>query len=717
MAATVQKAVKTAVNTAVGDAKTRQMKEFTLEHDNTTPLTTYFGAKVSETDVALRAGARGPTALEDFHNREKISHFDHERIPERAVHARGAGAFGEFKLHTALTGITSAPILTDTSRVTPAYVRFSTVNGSRGSADTVRDPRGFAARLYTAEGNWDIVGNNIPVFFIQDAIKFPDLVHAVKPEPHVEIPQAQTAHDNAWDFMGLHSESTHMQTWILSDRAIPRSYRMMQGFGVHTFRLVNDEGKSTFVKFHWTPHLGTHSLVWDEALKLAGQDPDFHRRDLYDAIEVGAYPKWELGVQLVAEEDEHKFDFDLLDATKIIPEDLVPVQNIGTLTLNRNPVDYFTEVEEVAFCTQHIVPGIDFTSDPLLQGRNFSYFDTQISRIGINFGDIPVNRPVCPFANSLSDGHMQMFSKANRTRYHPNRYDALPVTKPENGGFKSYPEAVAGVKERIVGPKFKEHIAQATLFYNSMSAVEKKHMIEAAQFELSKCAESVVHQTAVDRFNLIDHDFAVAVAEALPHVKVPDAVKPNHGKRSEFLSQVDGKTQTFTAAGRKIAIYILPGYEWSQVEPLKLAFEARGIMVKFVAPATGAVKSAGGQELVAEFTFENSRSTYFDALIFPGGSDPSYAAKLKTGRLIHAAREAYMHLKAIAATGNAVGWLADVALPGEFSADAKTGTSVAQENGVLLAPSPGLGVEVAGMFMDAVAKHRVWDREVSHIAA
>nr|XP_031863123.1 uncharacterized protein CI109_001602 [Kwoniella shandongensis]KAA5530195.1 hypothetical protein CI109_001602 [Kwoniella shandongensis] len=708
--------VQQAVNAVAGDAKKRQMDEFTKHENEKTPLTSYFGAKIAETDIALRAGARGPTVLEDFHNREKISHFDHERIPERVVHARGAGAFGEFKLHTPLTGLTTAKILTDTSRVTPAYVRFSTVNGSRGSADSVRDPRGFAARLYTDEGNWDIVGNNIPVFFIQDAIKFVDLVHAVKPEPHNEIPQAQTAHDNAWDFMGLHPQTTHMQQWVMSDRAIPRSFRMMQGFGVHTFRLLNEEGKSTFVKYHWTPHLGTHSLVWDEALKLAGQDPDFHRRDLWDAIEAGAYPKWELGVQIVKEEDEHKFDFDLLDATKLIPEDLVPVQNIGTLTLNRNPVDYFTEVEQVAFCTQHIVPGMDFSSDPLLAGRNFSYFDTQISRIGVNFSDIPVNRPVCPFATNARDGAMNHTSKANRTPYHPNRFDALPTTTPAQGGFKSYPEVVADIKERIHGPKFNEFVSQAQLFYNSMSAPEKKNMISAYQFELSKCYEIGVQQTAIDRINLVDHDLALQVATAFPSVKVGPA-QPNHGKKSAFLSQVEGKNQVFTAAGRKVGIYIQPGYSYAQVEPIKLALTAASVIVKFVGPATGPIKAGNGNTQIAEFTFENSRSTHFDSIIFIGGDDDSYPKTLKNGRLIHAVREAYMHLKAIAATGNAVSFVTDLCLPGDFSPEVKTSTSISLENGVLFAPSVGIGAEFTAKYLDGLAKHRVWDREVDHIAA
>jgi len=709
--------VEKVVNATVGDAKTRQMESYTLDENSKTPYTTYFGAKVSETDRAIRAGARGPTILNDFHNREKISHFDHERMPERVVHARGAGAFGEFKLHTPLKGLTTSKILTDTSKTTPAYVRFSTVGGSRGSADTVRDPRGFAVRLYTDEGNWDIVGNNIPVFFVQDAIKFVDLVHAVKPEPHNEIPQAQTAHDNAWDFMSLHPQTTHMQMWILSDRAIPRSFRMMQGFGVHTFRLLDENGKSTFVKYHWTPHLGTHSLVWDEALKLNGQDPDFHRRDLYDAIEAGAYPKWELGVQIVKEEDEHKFDFDLLDSTKLIPEDMVPVQNIGTLTLNRNPNDYFSEVEQVAFCTSHIVPGMDFSDDPLLAGRNFSYFDTQISRIGVNFAQIPVNQPVCPFAHTQRDGQMNMMSRRNRTAYHPNRHDAIPTTAPGvGGGWDNYKTKVEGIQDRIHGPKFNEFADQATLFYNSMSDAEKEHMVAAAHFELSKCSEHIVHKAAIERYNTIDHDFAVKVAEIFPHIQVPPAIKPNHGRKSAFLSQVDGKSQTFTAEGRKVGIYLLPGYEFSQAAPIQKALQAAGVMAKVVSTQTGAIESAGGGSLDAEFNFENSRSTHFDAIIFVGGSTDDYAKKLKTGRLLHAAREAFMHKKAIGATGNAVPWLTDLALPGEFSVGVKNG-GIAQEKGVLLAPDVGTGAEFSKTFLEAVAKHRVWEREVDHIAA
>ncbi|OXB39607.1 catalase [Cryptococcus neoformans] len=558
----------------------------------------------------------------------------------------------------------------------------------------------------------------ILLIMVTDAIKFPDVIHAVQPEPHNQIPQAQTAHDNAWDFMSLHKPALHMQQWLTSDRAVPRSYRMMQGFGVHTFRLINEEGKSTFVKYHWIPHLGTHSLVWDEALKVAGQDPDFHRRDLWDAIEVGAYPKWDLGVQLIKEEDEHKFDFDLLDATKLIPEELVPVQKIGTLTLNRNPVDYFSEVEQVAFCTQHIVPGMDFTDDPLLAGRNFSYPDTQVSRLGINWKDIPVNRPICPFMTTMREGQMSMFSKNNRTPYHPNRNENLPLTSPKQGGFKSYPAKVSGIKERVQAPKFNDHSSQATLFWNSMSDVEKKHIIDAYKFELSHCADNLVIQNVINRINEIDHGLATAVHSGFPHLSLPEA-KPNHGKRTEYLSQITGKNQTFTAAGRKIGIFLVPGFVYSQVAPLLAAFEAAGCMVKFVGPTLGPVKASDGQSFTTEFTFEGCRSTYFDALIFAGGPDDAFVSKLKIGRLIHAAREAYMHLKAIGAVGNATQWLVETCLPGDFSPKVKTESSVVQENGVVFAPvNPTLhSAQFAKQFLETVANHRVWDREVSHIAA
>ncbi|MFD0856121.1 catalase, partial [Actinomadura adrarensis] len=401
--------------------KQRQLDEFRVDPTDK-QLTTDQGIVVDDTDNSVTVGDRGPTLMEDFHMREKITHFDHERIPERVVHARGAGAYGEFRVYdSSLSEFTAAEFLTDPSLVTPVFVRFSTVAGSRGSADTVRDVRGFATKFYTRQGNFDLVGNNIPVFFIQDGIKFPDFVHAVKPEPHNEIPQAQSAHDTFWDFVQLQPEIMHMVMWVMSDRALPRSYAMMQGFGVHTFRFVNARGRATFVKFHWKPKLGTHSLDWDETQKIAGKDPDFNRRDLWDSIEAGVFPEYELGVQLVPEADEHKFDFDLLDPTKIIPEEEVPVRPVGKLVLNRNPQNFFAETEQVAFHLGNIVPGIDFTNDPLLQARLFSYLDTQLIRLGgPNFPQIPVNRPVAPMTNHHRDGYHQMYIHESRASYHPN---------------------------------------------------------------------------------------------------------------------------------------------------------------------------------------------------------------------------------------------------------------------------------------------------------
>lgn len=555
--------------------------------------------------------------------------------------------------------------------------------------------------------------------------QFPDLVHALKPQPHNEIPQAQTAHDNAWDFLSLSPVSTHMQMWMLSDRTIPQSFRKMPGFGVNTFRLVNGDGKSTFCKFHFRPHLGTHSLVWDEALKLAGQDPDFHRRDLWEAIEAGAYPKWDFGVQLVAEEDEHKFDFDLLDATKIIPEDLVPVKYIGEFQLDRNVDNYFAETEQVAFCTSHIVPGIDFSDDPLLAWRNFSYFDTQISRLGINFGQIPINRPVCPMRVNHRDGQHTHDILKNRTPYWPNRnstLDPAPVTSQPGGALSHYPAKVSGVQERAHGPKFKDYYSQAQLFYNSMSDVEKQHMVDAAQFELGKCDEIVVQQNFINNINKVDHDFALKIAEGFTTLTVPDEVNPNPGHKSAFLSQVSGKDQVFTATGRKIGVYCLPGYSYAVVAELKAALAAKGVIVMIVGPAKGPVKASNGSAFDTQFTFETCRSTHFDAVAFIGAGndeDSSYNEKLKQmGRIRHAAVEAYMHQKAVIFHGTAVQWGVSIALSGEFSPDAASETSkISVEKGVVFVPSAGAGIEMNKVIMDEMAKHRCWERDVSHIAA
>ncbi|MFD0887623.1 catalase, partial [Streptosporangium algeriense] len=503
-----------------GNRKQQQLDQYRVDSTDTR-YTTDQGVRVDDTDNSLSIGERGPTILEDFHFREKVMRFDHERIPERVVHARGSGAHGVFQVYESLAEYTCADFLCDPSLVTPVFVRFSTVAGSRGSADTVRDVRGFATKFFTRQGNYDLVANNFPVFFIQDAIKFSDFVHAVKPEPHNEIPQAQSAHDTLWDFVQLQPETMHMIMWLMSDRAIPRSYRMMQGFGVHTFRLVNAEGRGTFCKFHWRPKLGTHSLVWDEVLRIQGNDPDFNRRDLWDAIENGDYPEWELGLQLVPEEDEHRFDFDLLDATKIIPEEEVPLRTVGKLTLNRNPENFFAETEQIAFCTANVVPGIDFTNDPLLQGRNFSYLDTQLLRLGgPNFQQIPINRPVAPVHNDNRDGFHQHMIHTSRTSYSKNSISGgCPATGVLSGDmtgvFRHYTERVDGEKIRRRSPSFGDHYSQATLFWNSMAPWEKDHIVKAFLFELGHVERRYIKEQVVERLANVDTGLAAHVAAGL----------------------------------------------------------------------------------------------------------------------------------------------------------------------------------------------------------
>src|SRR5687767_3069371 len=481
-------------------------------------LTTNQGVRVNDNQNSLKAGDRGPTLLEDFILREKITHFDHERIPERVVHARGSAAHGHFQVYESMAQYTKADFLQDPSVKTPVFVRFSTVAGSRGSTDLARDVRGFAVKFYTQEGNYDLVGNNIPVFFIQDGVKFPDLVHAIKPEPHREIPQAASAHDTFWDFISLMPESLHMIMWVMSDRAIPRSYRMMEGFGVHTFRFVNEKAKSRFVKFHWKPVLGVHSVVWDEAQKISGLDPDFHRRDLWEAIENGDFPEWEFGVQIVEEKDEQKFDFDLLDATKLIPEELVPVRRIGKLTLNRNPDNFFAETEQVAFHPGHLVPGIDFTNDPLLQGRLFSYTDTQLIRLGgPNFHEIPINRPVAPIHNNQRDGYMRQTINRGRVSYEPNSLGGgCPFQAGvAMGGFVSHAEKVDSRKIRARSESFFDHFSQATLFFNSQSEPEKGHIIRALRFELGKVETPAIRERMLFLLAEVDKGLANSVAEGL----------------------------------------------------------------------------------------------------------------------------------------------------------------------------------------------------------
>ncbi|MCX4247056.1 catalase [Paraliomyxa miuraensis] len=583
-------------------------------------MTTQQGVPVSDDQNSLKVGARGPTLLEDFHLREKLFHFDHERIPERVVHARGYGAHGYFETYECLSGITCADLFQRPGEKTPAFVRFSTVVGSKGSPDVARDVRGFAVKLYTKQGNWDIVGNNIPVFFIQDAIKFPDLIHAAKPEPDRAFPQAQTAHDNFWDFISLTPESMNMVMWIMSDRTIPRSLRFMEGFGVHTFRLVDARGNSTFVKFHWKPKLGMQSVVWNEALKLNGADPDYHRRDLWNAIQSGQYPEWELGLQLFDQEFADSFDFDILDATKIVPEELVPVRRVGRLVLDRMVDNFFAETEQVAFCTQNVVPGIDFTNDPLLQGRNFSYLDTQLERLGgPNFTHIPINAPKCPVHTFQQDGHMAMRSRSGRANYEPNSWGGeqggpreAPVT-----GFTSFPAPESGPRQRVRSPSFADHYSQARQFYVSQVEVEQSHIRDALIFELSKVQTEAIRARVVSHLRNIHEDLAGGVAaglglESLPPA-APAAVEPRTDlDPSPALSIVGNAPNTF--AGRVIGVLVSEGADAALLDGLRRAAEGEGAEVVIVAPRVGGIEASDGKHVDAQEKLGGGPSVLYDAV-------------------------------------------------------------------------------------------------------
>ena len=612
-------------------------------------LTTNQGLRIADDQNSLKAGSRGPTLLEDFHLREKIMHFDHERIPERVVHARGAGAHGTFKLHTSLKRFTKAKLLTDTTATTEVFVRFSTVNGSRGSADTARDARGFATKFYTDEGVWDLVGNNIPVFFIQDAIKFPDLVHAFKPEPMLEIPQASTAHNNFWDYISLTPESMHMIMWVMSDRAIPRSYRMMEGFGVHTFRLVDDQGRSTYVKFHWKPALGVHSLVWDEAQKLAGVDPDYHRRDLARAIDDHQYPQFDLAVQLLAEGDVAKVEFDVLDATKLWPEEIVPVTRVGTMTLNRNPYNYFAETEQVAFHLGHTVPGIDFTDDPLLQGRLFSYLDTQINRFNsANFHQLPINQSHAPVNNYQQDSAMRYANRPGNINYEPNSLGGDAVEAPASaGGFVSYPEVVSGPKIRTRSISFSDHFTQATLFYRSLTAPEQQHIITALRFELGKVSALSVKQRMLSLLANIDAGLVRGVAESLglpaPGGHVATGVQP-----SPALSQ---ERTVKTAQTRRVAILTADGVTASDITDLQTRLTAAGVHSVVIAPHEGAITASNGHKIAVDFSLLTTKSVQYDALYLPDGR-AAINSLARNGAALLFVQETYKHYKSIAATGN-----------------------------------------------------------------
>ncbi|WP_329848468.1 catalase [Stenotrophomonas sepilia] len=612
-------------------------------------MTTDQGIPVADNQNSLRQGPRGPTLLEDFLLREKITHFDHERIPERIVHARGSAAHGYFELTRSLAAHTRARILTEVGVKTPVFTRFSTVAGGAGSVDTPRDVRGFAVKFYTKEGNWDLVGNNIPVFFIQDAMKFPDLVHAVKMEPDRAFPQAATAHDTFWDFISLMPESMHMIMWAMSDRAIPRSLRMIEGFGVHSFRLLNEAGESTFVKFHWRPKLGIQSTVWDEALKLQSADNDFHRRDLFEAIQRGDFPEWELAVQLFTEEEADAFPFDHLDPTKIIPESLVPLQVIGRMVLDRWPDNFFAETEQVAFCPANVPPGIDFSNDPLLQGRLFSYLDTQLLRLGgPNFHQIPVNAPKCPFANLHRDGHMQMQVPKGRVAYDPSSLqDDTPRETP--AGFRSHASADDGRKGRTRAESFADHYSQARMFFRSLEKPEQAHLASALVFELSKVETLKVRVRTVSHLRNIDESLARRVADGLALPALPDAAPtatPVRDMPPAPEVRVIGRNKPILQ-GRCIGVLFDEGSDARVIASLSKAARKAGAEVKLVAPKVGGATLSDGSVQAADGQLAGTPSAVFDAVAVVLSVEASKALS-KESAALEFVSQAWAHLKAIA---------------------------------------------------------------------
>ncbi|MDR4468995.1 MAG: catalase [Nitrospira sp.] len=665
-------------------------------------MTTQQGTPISDDQNSLKIGSRGPTALEDFHFREKMFHFDHERIPERVVHARGFGAHGYFENYESLAEITNADLFQRAGEKTPAFVRFSTVAGNKGSADLARDVRGFAVKLYTKEGNWDIVGNNIPVFFIQDAMKFPDIIHAAKQEPDRGFPQAQTAHDNFWDFLSLTPESMHMALWIMSDRTLPRSFRFMEGFGVHTFRLVNTEGKSTFVKFHWKPKLGLQSVVWNEAVKINGADPDFHRRDLWDAIRKGDFPEWELGLQLFDEDFAERFDFDVLDATKLIPEEEVPIRRVGRLVLDRCVDNFFAETEQVAFCTQNIVPGVDFSNDPLLQGRNFSYLDTQLKRLGSpNFTHIPINAPKCPFAHFQQDGHMAMMNPKGRVNYEPNSWNGQeggPRESPEKG-FRSYPAHEEGPKVRVRSETFADHYSQARQFYISQTEIEQSHIVDAFVFELSKCERLEIRVRIVSHLRNIHQDLAKQVADGLRLKTMPDpadAARPTREdlRKSQALSMLLNGPDSFK--GRKVGVLVTDGVKIDLFNSLKSAAEAEGAMLEVVAPMVGGVEASDGSWIEAAQKVGGGPSVLYDAVaLLPSEEGATMLAKDAAARDFVA--DAYAHMKFIGYVEAAAPLLK------------KAGVYESRDDGFILLESSRGGSK----FIEACRKIRYWAREAA----
>jgi catalase len=675
---------------------------------NGTPvrLTTAQGVPVSDDQNTLRAGERGPALIEDFHFREKIFHFDHERIPERVVHARGYGAHGYFENYAPLTDVTRADLFSEAGRRTPVFVRFSTVAGNEGSGDLARDVRGFAVKFYTREGNWDLVGNNIPVFFIQDAIKFPDVIHAAKQEPDRGFPQAQTAHDNFWDFVSLTPESTHMLLWVMSDRAIPRSFRFMEGFGVHTFRLVNQAAHSTYVKFHWKPVGGLQSVTWNEAVKINGADPDFHRRDLWDAINSGDYPEWELGLQLFDDEFADQFEFDVLDPTKIIPEERVPVLPVGRLVLDRVVSNFFAETEQVAFCTQNVVPGIDFTNDPLLQGRNFSYLDTQVKRLGgPNFTQLPVNAPQCPVAHFQQDGHMTAVNPVTRVNYEPNSWagaEAGPREDPSEG-YRSFHEEVTGAKRRLRPESFADHYSQAHQFYVSQTEVERRHIADAFTFELSKCERDEIRTRMVSGLRNVGEELAARVAEGLGLRELPapaEAAKlPRHDLPvSRALSILERGPGSF--AGRKLGVLVTNGADAETLAALRAAAAVEGATVEIVAPAVGGVDISDGTRVRGDQQVDGAPSVLYDAVAIIAESSGARALAARPGARDFVT-DAVAHCKFIAYTSGAAVLFEAAGLPAS-PADADEGFV-------------RLGEQPATEFIRRCRQLRYWQREFATV--
>ncbi|MGP4072145.1 catalase [Piscibacillus sp. B03] len=687
--------------------KQEQLEDFKVEHEGK-ELTTNQGTKVSNTSDSLKAGERGPTIMEDFHFREKMTHFDHERIPERVVHARGFGAHGYFQVYEPLTELTKAKFLQDPNVKTPVFVRFSTVVGSRGSADTVRDVRGFATKFYTEEGNFDLVGNNMPVFFIQDAIKFPDLVHAIKPEPDNEIPQASAAHDTFWDWVVNNQETAHMIMWLLSDRGIPRSFRMMEGFGVHTFRLVNEEGKARFVKFHWKPKLGVHSLTWDEAQKIAGKDPDFNRGDLWDAINNGEYPEFELGLQIIEEEQEFDFDFDILDATKIWPEEQVPVKIVGKMTLNRNQDNFFAETEQAAFHMGNVVPGIDFTNDPLLQGRLFSYLDTQLLRLGgPNFHEIPINRPIIQYYNNQRDGFHRMTIDKGKVAYFPNSIrQNYPMPVPgKDGGYEHYQEKVEGRKIRTRSESFNDHFSQARLFWNSMSPAEKKHIIKAFHFEVGSVKDKTIRQKVVDMFNQVDGDLAKEVAKG---IGAQPPTKKNTVAITDTSPALSQENTIKTPQTRKVAVIVDEGFNYNELKQVLVSFQKQGVHHEIISKTLSPVNSADGNQVEPHKSFANSHSVMYDALYIPGGQHIEMLAGYKETKDF--VNDTYAHAKPIGATNEAIQLLSQTLVNNIAYTNDHNG-EVYSNLGVVTINDANDLTEFNQAFIDAIAQHRHWMRE------